>query len=119
MTEFREVSEFSKELKRLNNKYRTLYEDLETFKTALNAELPNQLPHTVSISRLGEDVKTPIYKLRRFRCSYMKNKGNDSGFRIIYAYEQRKDRITLVEIYFKGNKTNHNKARIKKYFSIK
>jgi len=113
------MTEFSKELKSLNRKYRTLHEDLETFKTALKAELPNQLPHTVPISRLGKDVKTPIYKLRRFRCSYMKNKGNKSGFRIIYAYVQREDRITLVEIYFKGNKTNHNEARIKKYFSIK
>jgi hypothetical protein len=39
MTEFLEVDEFSKDINKLNKKYKTLFDDLETFKKALEAVL--------------------------------------------------------------------------------
>ena len=116
MTEFLEVSEFTKGLKKLNKKYKTINDDLETFCKALKAVLPNHLPKTVQISGLGQDVKIPIFKARRFRCKYLGG-GRNSGIRIIYAYEQDKDRVTLIEIYPKNKKENEDRDRVLKYFT--
>jgi mRNA-degrading endonuclease RelE of RelBE toxin-antitoxin system len=115
MTEFLEVDEFSKDIKKLNKKYKTLFDDLETFKKALEAVLPNHSPKTVQIPGLGKDVKVPIFKVRRFRCKYLGG-GSNSGIRVIYAYEQDEDRITLIEIYYKGDKDNEDRRRILKYY---
>jgi len=38
-----------------------------------------------------------------------------SGIRIIYAYFEKEDAIEFIEIYFKGDKENEDKKRIKKY----
>jgi len=116
MTEFLKVSEFTKDLKKLNKKYKTLNDDLETFCKVLIAVLPNHLPKTVQISGLGQDVKIPIFKVRRFRCKYLGG-GSNSGIRVIYAYEQGKDEVTLIEIYPKNKQENENRERILKYFT--
>jgi len=116
MTEFLPVPEFSKDLEKLNKRFRSLYEDLETFSTALEEVLPAHLPKTVQISGLGHEVKVPIFKVRRFRCRYLK-RGSNSGLRIIYAYEQEGDKITLIELYYKGNQEIEDRKRILKYFS--
>ena len=116
MTEFLRVPEFSRDLEKLNKRFRTLYDDLETFSKALEAVLPAHLPKTVQISGLGHDVRVPIFKVRRFRCQYLK-RGSNSGIRVIYAYEEDEDRITLIEMYYKGNQENEDRERILKYFT--
>lgn len=116
MTEFSQVPEFQKDIEKLNKKFRTLYDDLATFNNALKAVLPNRLPKTVRISGLGREVKVPIFKVRRFRCQYLK-KGSNSGIRVIYAYERDEDMVVLIEIYYKNKKQNHDKKRILKYFT--
>lgn len=119
MTVFEEVSEFSKDVKKLRKKYRSIDDDLVIFKKALKSNLPNQLPGIVRVCNLGQDVKNPIYKVRYFRCKTLKGKGNKSGIRIVYAYEETEDRITFIEMYHKNKKENEDKHRILKYFSIK
>jgi hypothetical protein len=42
-----------------------------------------------------------------------------SGMRVIYAYFEEENRIELIEIYYKGDKENEDKKRIKKYYSGK
>ena len=116
MTEFLQVEEFKKDLKKQNKKYNTLNNDLETFCKALAAELPNHLRKTVQISGLGQDVKVPIFKVRRFRCQYLGG-GSNSGIRVIYAYEQNRDKVTLIEIYHKSKQENEKRERILKYFA--
>ena len=116
MTEFVEVPEFSSDLKKIK-KFRSIYEDLQRFTTALEVVLPDCLRGTVPISRLGEDVKVPVYKVKHFRCTSLTGKGSMRRFRIIYVYDEGKDRVTLIEIYFKNGKQNHDKERILKYFS--
>ncbi len=37
--------------------------------------------------------------------------------RAIYAYHNDKEKIAFLEIYFKGNKENEDRERIKKYLS--
>jgi len=118
MTEFLQVDEFKKELKKLNKKYKTLNNDLKSnFCEVLDLELPNHLPGTFRISGLGEEVKVPIYKLKHFRCKSLKGKGSRSGIRVIYAYDNDEDKVTLIEIYYKSKQENENRERILKYFA--
>jgi len=118
MTDFEEVPEFSKDVKKLHKKYNSIDGDLETFKKALISELPNQLSGIVRVSNLGQNVKIPIYKARYFRCKTL-NKGSRSGIRIIYAYEQNEEKVTLIEAYYKGSQENEDQKRILKYFQNK
>ena len=115
MTDFVEAPEFLKDIKRLHKKYNSICEDLKNFRERLEPILPEHLSGTVRISGLGERVKTPIYKVKHFRCKSLKGKGCRSGIRVIYAYE--KDKITLIEIYHKSEKQNEDKERILRYFS--
>jgi len=42
-----------------------------------------------------------------------------TGIRVIYSYreqEKDKDKITLIEIYYKGDKESEDRERIHKYF---
>jgi mRNA-degrading endonuclease RelE of RelBE toxin-antitoxin system len=118
MTEFLQVDEFKKDLEKLNKKYKSLNNDLKSnFCEVLDLELPNHLPGTFRISGLGEEVKVPIYKLKHFRCKSLKGKGSRSGIRVIYAYQQDKDKVTMIEMYHKSKQENENRERILKYFA--
>lgn len=118
MTEFLQLDEFTKDLKKLHKKFRNIGEDLEVFIKALKSEIPNQLPGTVQISGLGEEISVPIFKVRHFRSRDLR-RGSRSGIRIIYAYHSTRDEVTLIEIYFKGDKENEDQERIKRYFGSK
>ncbi|MBA7607778.1 hypothetical protein ES703_14945 [subsurface metagenome] len=116
-----EVPEFSKDKQKLLSKFPTLESDLELFKKALLAQSIRiqglklgQIPGAVRISGLGPSVTVPIFKAKHFRCMALRNKGSRSGIRVIYAYG--KDKYTLIEIYYKGDKENEDRPRIIKYF---
>jgi hypothetical protein len=64
-------------------------------------------------------VKIPIFKAKHFRCRSLKNKGNRSGIRVIYAYIREMEEIALIEIYSKNKKENHEHKRILQNFSEK
>jgi mRNA-degrading endonuclease RelE of RelBE toxin-antitoxin system len=109
---------FSKDLKQLLKKYRSLEEDLDNF---INAQL--RLYHKLHIDNRGLypinnlGFKTPqIYKAKKFACKSLKGKGARTGIRVIYSYLPEKDEIYLIEIYSKSDKENENKERIKKLF---
>jgi len=67
------------------------------------------------ISNLGLDYPQ-IYKARKFACKSLKGTGSRSGIRIIYAYYEKDDIIEFIEIYYKGDKENEDRERIKKYY---
>lgn len=48
----------------------------------------------------------PIFKAKKFACRALRGRGSKSGIRVIYAYNEKEDRIDLIEIYFKGDKEN-------------
>lgn len=115
-----EVPEFSKDKQKL--RFGTLDEDLGVFKKALGPQrlkirgaASGEIPGAKRISGLGSSVTVPIFKARHFRCKALR-KGSRSGIRVIYAYEKGKDKYTLIEIYYKGDKENEDRARILKYF---
>jgi len=115
MTEFSRLSEFDHDMKKLSKGFRSLEDDLENFKTALSARIPDGLPGIVRIANLGIDVSDPVFKVRKFRCKSLKGRGSNSGLRVIYAFDPATDSITFIEIYFKGKQENEDRERILRY----
>ena len=104
---YRQSSSFTKELKQLSKKYKSLPKDLGEFKNILSA-IP--AGHTKHFTHLNKNELCVIIKARLF-CRYLKG----SSLRIIYAFHFQTNEIDFIEIYFKGNKANENKDRIKAY----
>ncbi|MBI4846628.1 MAG: hypothetical protein HY810_09220 [Candidatus Omnitrophica bacterium] len=118
-SEIRRLPEFKKDLEKLSKKrFRTLPEDLENFiTTALNSFHKLQIDYggIVPISDLGIEYPQ-IYKVTKFACKALKGKGVKSGIRLTYAYFNDKNIIEFIEIYFKGDKENEDRERIKRYY---
>jgi len=104
---FSETNVFSKDFKRLSKKYKSLPDDLFEFKKVI-LKFPLGTGKHFVILTATETVK--IVKARLF-CRYLKG----SSLRIIYAYNVDKQRIEFVELYFKGDKENEDRKRIKNY----
>ncbi|MFC2166767.1 hypothetical protein ACFLQZ_02230 [Acidobacteriota bacterium] len=116
--EIRRLPEFEKDLKKLTKKFRTLEEDLETFiqkQLKLYHKLRVDNKGTFPISDLG--ITHPkIFKSKKFACRSLKGRGASSGIRIIHAYYEHGDVLELVEIYFKGEKENEDRKRIRSHY---
>lgn len=109
------VPEFEKDQKKLVKRFSSLEDDLRMFvKVALNAFHKQKIDSNAifHISDLG--INSPkIYKAKKFACKALKGKGAQSGMRIIYADHEEKDWIEFIEIYYKGDKENEDRERIK------
>lgn len=110
---------FTKDLKKLLKRYRSLEEDLEIFiKAQLFAFHKLQIDNhgLFVINNLG--FKSPqVFKAKKFACKSLKGKGAKSGIRIVYAHIPENDEILLIEIYSKNDKENEDRERIKKLFA--
>ncbi|MBI2095852.1 MAG: hypothetical protein HYT89_06760 [Candidatus Omnitrophica bacterium] len=114
--DFTQLDEFSKELKQLLKKYRSLNSDLYLLKGYLELYPRGNPPRIFPISNLG--IQTEIFKVKQFRCQSMKGKGSLSGIRIVYALFPDQPKIEFVEIYYKQHDdTDCDKERIKKYYA--
>lgn len=108
MMEFNELLEFSKELKQLAKKYKSLPKDINEFKHVI-AVVP--LGNSKHFNVITKNDRYAIVKARLF-CRYMKN----SSLRIIYAFHFQNCKVDFIEIYFKGDQEeNEDRNRIKKY----
>ena len=107
---FNELPEFIKERKRLAKKYKSLPDDLQEFKRVVSV-LPLGNSKHFNIIIQTESVR--IVKARFF-CRYLKG----SSLRVIYSYIQKKRKIEFIEIYFKGNRENEDRQRIKQYLKF-
>jgi hypothetical protein len=109
---FKSTTEFQKDLKRLSKKFRSLDGDLVEFKKVLN-EAPLGIGKHFNVI-----TKTDyLYIVKaRFFCKSLKKK----DLRIVYAYIENHQIIEMlgidfIEIYFKGDKENEDRERIKEY----
>jgi len=107
--------EFKRDAKRLCKKFRSY---LDTF-----IERQLKLYHKLGIDNMGVvpmpnlGISYPaIYKAKKFACKALKGKGSASGIRAVYAYFKEEDRIEFIEVYYKGEKENEDRARILKYY---
>lgn len=109
MIHYEELSIFSKEFKRLAKKYRSLPTDIKTFQEALEIFPCGQSNNTEIVHDRGN---LKIIKSRLF-CRYLKG----ATLRIIYALHLAENKICFLEIYFKGDKENEDRERVKRYLS--
>jgi hypothetical protein len=107
MNSFDALGEFEKEFKRLFKKYKTLNDDFEKFKKVLLVT-PTGVGKNFVIIHSSETIK--IVKAR-MACRALR----DSSLRVMYAYFEQKQNIEFIEIYFKGDKANEDRERIKRY----
>ena len=114
-------SRFDKDLKKLLKKYRTLEEDLVSFKkNAIELMHVHKLDNG-SIKRVpGLVTQNPIiYKAVRFACRSLKGKGSRSGIRVVYAYFPDDEAIEMLQIYCKEkDDTDMDYDHIKTYLSM-
>ena len=116
-TEASPLPEFERDIRRLLKRFKTIKDDLEIF-----IEKQLFLYHKLKVDNKGIfqltdlPVGNPkVYKAKKFACKSLKGRGVQSGIRVIYAYDEEKDKIVLIEIYFKGDKANEDKERILEY----
>ncbi|MDP3784501.1 MAG: hypothetical protein Q8R12_00230 [bacterium] len=106
-TNYNQQSEFSKEFKRFSKKYKSLPDDLEEFKRVIDVAPLGNSKHFNVITRSEQYA---IVKARLF-CRYLKG----SSLRVVYAYHVAVSKVDFIEIYFKGEKENEDRERIKEY----
>ncbi|MCL5984401.1 MAG: hypothetical protein M1143_02370 [Candidatus Thermoplasmatota archaeon] len=115
MTALRQSEAFETDLVRLRRKYPHLDEDFQVLKIALETCMPRpeKIPGIVRISGLGQELQQlPFYKVRKFRSRDFPGKGNQSGFRFIFAYLPNPGEIVFVEAYHKNKQENEDRHRI-------
>ena len=110
MNNFDTLAEFEKEFKRLFKKYKTLDDDFEKFKKILMVT-PTGIGKNFVIIHSSLNIK--VVKARMV-CRSLR----DRSVRVIYAYHETKAVIEFIELYFKGEKENEDRERIKEYLRI-
>jgi len=120
MGTFKETSrlpEFERDTRSLLKRFKTIKDDLEIFiKKQLFLYHKLKVDNKGIFQITGLPVENPkVYKAKKFACKSLKGRGVQSGIRVIYAYDEEKDKIVLIEIYFKGDKANEDKERILEY----
>ena len=110
---FDELPEFKKERKRFTRKYKSLPDDLRNFRNFISIIPLGNSKHFNTITETESGLK--IIKARLF-CRYLKG----SSLRIIYSYIKikEKEKVDFIEIYFKGEKENEDRERIKRYLKF-
>jgi len=111
--EIEHAPEFDKCMHHLR-KFRTIVEDLANFEKALLANFPDLKPWGLDVKVIpgfgAEYVE--VYKARKFRCRYL---NCSDKIRLIYTYNSEREKIIFIEIYFKGDRENHDANLIKRY----
>ena len=108
--EFDELPEFGRDKKYLSKRFRSLPDDLAVLMKVLNDE-PNEVP-PLSFQIVGLGTDTCVIKVKKIACKSLKGRGVNSGLRLIYAYFPERKSITFIELYYKGDKENEDRARI-------
>lgn len=110
---FEELIEFKKDLKTLLKKYRSLHADLEIVKKVLTIFPDERPPFSFRINNL--ELEACIIKVKKIACKSLKDRGVNSGMRLIYAYFRDENRIVFIEIYHKAEKEIEDRLRIKQH----
>jgi mRNA-degrading endonuclease YafQ of YafQ-DinJ toxin-antitoxin module len=107
---FDELVEFQKDLKSLLKKYRTLNDDMDIVRQVLEVFPDERPPFSFRIDNLG--LATCMIKVKKIACKALKGRGVNSGLRLIYAYFEKEQKITFIELYHKNDKENEDRQRI-------
>lgn len=105
-----ETEAFKKDFKKLKKKYLTLEDDFQILKKAVGVEPRGDgTKHWNCLTKIG-DKDISFFKVRMM-CRSVRG----SDFRVIYMYNGDSVELLFIEIYFKGDKKNEDRERIKEY----
>ncbi|MFH1859048.1 MAG: hypothetical protein ABIJ80_02175 [Patescibacteria group bacterium] len=115
-----ETPEFQKDFKKLLKKFKSLKDDWELMKIATIELFHIQKVNNSSIFPIQGFCaeKIQICKIKKFACRSLKGRGSKSGIRVIYAFHCKSCKVDFIEIYFKSEKENKNRKRIKEYLRV-
>lgn len=106
--QFAEESKFAREYAKLYKRFLSLDTDIEKVKKVI-ARLPEGSgSKRWSVLHRSENV---VILKTRVSCTSLRR----DALRLIYAHFPMKNRIDFIEIYFKGDKENEDRERIKDY----
>ena len=111
MPEFHQLPEYQKELKKLSKKYPSVSSDIEDIKQVLLTS-PTGIGKNFTIISSEKDIK--IVKVR-IQCASLRSR----TIRLIYVYHANTIEFMYIELYFKGDKENEDRARISEYLENK
>ena len=115
MINYKTLPEFEKDFKSLLKRYRTLESDFETFKKyTIETFYEKNVPTTAFVpveGFCGEEYVSN--KVRKFACRSLPGRGSQSGLRIIFVWQAKSRMVTFVEMYFKGDKSEEDRARLR------
>lgn len=111
------IPEFERDMKKLSKSFSTLPDDMETAKKAAIElyHINNQDNNAIFPMPEFCNDTVIVHKIRKFACRSLKGRGAMSGIRVIYAYFPADMRVVFIEIYFKANKENEDRERIKSF----
>jgi len=111
------LPEYNRDFKKLVKRFTTLAEDLERVKkNAIELCHVNGMCHNVEeIKGAGNTEDLQFYKIRKIASRSIPGRGSQTGLRLIYAFLPKEMEVTLIEIYFKGDKENEDRKRIKEF----
>jgi hypothetical protein len=110
------LPDFERDLKALKKRYRSLDEDLESLiRSALYPyhHLGVDSGHIEKMTGVQSSGTTMMFKVVKMACKALNGTGSRSGMRVVYGYEESSDRVVLVEVYYKGDKENEDRERIR------
>lgn len=99
---------FEKDCKRLK-RFVSLPRDIETF-----LGVTTVCPHGTGSKHWHCLYKHERYIVYKTRLACISLKG-ETKMRIVYAYHEEKKLIELIELYWKGEKENHDYVRVEEY----
>lgn len=107
MSHFNRLPEFEKELSKLSEKYRSLFEDLKKLEKLLTI---NPVGLGANFVIIHHSAKVKIVKTR-LACKSLR----DRSLRVIYAYHEDIVTFVYIELYLKGEKENEDRRRVEEY----
>lgn len=110
MSNFNQLPEFEKEFLKLSRKYKSLSEDLCKLEEIITNPAIGPVGVGKNFVTLYQGDNIWIVKTR-LACRSLRER----SMRIVYAYHADKIEFMYIEIYYKGDKENENRGRIKEY----
>jgi len=118
MMNYSETAEFARDFKRLRKKFPSLADDMEItkkFRIELFHIQKIDNKSIFEIENVGNNKESRFFKIKKFQCKSLKGRGAQSGIRIVYVFNSASLEVVFIEMYFKGEKENEDRERIKDY----
>jgi len=110
--EIKRTLHFERNVKILLKRYRSIESDLEVLISVIQQYPGGKFPLSF---RLQGYVGCYFVKVKKIRSNSFPNKGVNSGFRLIYCWEEKAEQIQLVELYHKKDKELEDSGLLKKF----